>query len=64
MKLAPEQVLYVVAGIGGPLRVTGIFTDQAATNEHLSSHSDEGLAAEFAPYLFTAKLADKGTRIG
>jgi hypothetical protein len=47
--------------MGKRLRVTAIFHDVADTNTYLSQHSDEGVIAEFPPYVFVANLYDRGT---
>jgi len=62
MRLKAEQSLYVRT-MGKALRVTAIFTDMAACNAYLERHRDEGVVAEFAPFIFVAHLHDHGITI-
>ena len=62
MKLKPEQMLYVRT-MGKALKVTAVFTDDDSANAYMSNHSDEGVVAEFAPYIFIANVYDNGIQI-
>jgi hypothetical protein len=59
MKLKPEQTLYVM---GKALQVTAIFTDSEEANRYMETR-EEGVVAEFGPYILLAHLHDKGISI-
>lgn len=63
-KLKPEQTLYV-RSMGKALKVTAMFTSVDETNEYLASSAgkDQGVVAEFPPFVFVANLYDKGVQI-
>ena len=62
MKFKPEQMLYV-RSMGKLLRITAIFSDVAEANKYMENHRDEGLVAEFAPFLLIANLYDPGLKV-
>lgn len=62
MKLSDTQTLYV-RSMGKALRVTAIFTNVREANQYMETR-DEGVVAEFGPYILLAGLYDKGEKIG
>jgi hypothetical protein len=59
MRLKDEQLFYIHS-MGKRIRITAIFHDVNDTNAYLTSHKDEGVIAEFKPYVFVANLYDSG----
>jgi hypothetical protein len=49
--------------MGKALRVTAIFTSADEANEYTESHRDEGVVAQFGPYILLANLYDPGAKI-
>jgi hypothetical protein len=62
MRLKPNQALYV-RSMGNALRVTAIFTSADEANEYTESHRDEGVVAQFGPYILLANLYDPGATV-
>jgi len=62
MKLKPEQQLYV-RSMGKALRVTAIFTVDSEANAYMERNKDEGVVAEFAPFILIANIYDCGIDI-
>ena len=62
MKLKPEQIMYV-RSMGKALRVTAIFTDAKDANKYMEANRDQGVIAEFKPFIFIANLHDQGAYI-
>jgi hypothetical protein len=62
MRLEVNQLLYV-GSLGKAVRVTAIFTSVQDSNGYLAAHSDEGVVAEFGPYVFIANNQDGDTPI-
>ena len=59
MKLKANQTLCIYS-MGKKLHITAIFHSVDETNKYLATHRNEGVIAEFAPYVFVANLYDKG----
>lgn len=62
MKLSGEHILYL-RSMGKLFRVTAIFTSDAEANAYMEKHREEGLIAEFKPYLYIANLHDQGLKV-
>jgi uncharacterized membrane protein YecN with MAPEG domain len=62
MKLNDKQTLYV-RSMGKALKVTAIFTNDAAANHHMERNRDEGVVAQFGEYILTANIYDHGVNI-
>lgn len=64
MKLKhPEQMLYL-RSMGKVLLITAIFTDENDVNAYMEKHKgEEGVIAQFGPYIFLANMRDKGVPI-
>lgn len=60
MKLKPEQLMYV-RSMGKALQITAIFTDADEANRYMARPGlEEGVVAEFGPYIILAAMYDKG----
>ena len=61
MKLNENQCMYL-RSMGKAVKITGIFTDEEATNK-FCEHTNNGVIAQFGKYIFTADLGDNGVSI-
>lgn len=60
-RLRPEHVLYL-RSMGKVLRVTAMFTDVAAANDHMTK-TDDAVVAEFDGVIYLANRYDGGVPI-
>ena len=63
MKLHQDKQMLYVRSMGKLLKVTAIFTDEAAANYYMENVRDEGVVAEFRPFIFMANLHDHGLSV-
>ena len=56
-----DDLLIQIAG--RRYRVTAVFSCDADANAYMTAHCDEGVIANHGPFVFLARLPDKGVKI-
>jgi len=54
---------FIVKSMGKWLKVTGVFASDYAANEWTSKNKDQGVVANFGPFVITAHMYDKGQNV-